>query len=239
MCLCSGGDPGTVTARRIPFKCQEPELKSINREDWLCSGNGVSSCLVLHFKAEDSFPGISGTQHPSCPAGEELGRLEVLSVLPQGAFPCGVGGLPRIPPVPIPQEGSSGAVGIEMEQQIHPCRHAAPVDSPWCWLILGSGQPRAFPHRPGTILVLKAASLLWLRRLVLWSSSLQAWLWKTHIGGSRWQGHSREGRLPSTQPKTSRFFFFLRIFPVFPHPNPQKTFLTSMPHQVNWVIVNY
>lgn len=156
-------------------------------------------------------------------------------MLPHGAFPCGVSGLPHIPPVPIPQEGSSGGVGIEMEQQIHPCLWIPLGDG----LSLARGSPGLFHTHLGpswcSELHLCCGSGVWCSG----AARSKPGFGKLTLVAAGGRGTAGRDGCPALSQKPPGFVFFLRIFPVFPHPNPQKTFLTSVPHWVNWVIVNY
>lgn len=130
-----------------------------------------------------------------------------------GAASATTGGFPHwgsVPPMPIPQEGSSGGSGLN--GAANPSL-PTPVDSFGCCCVLGQG---FFHTDPGPS---------WCSELLLgsgsrvWSSSLQAWFWKTHVGGSR--GTAGRGDCPALGCKNLQiFYFFKRLFPIFPHPNP-------------------
>lgn len=74
-----GGEPGAATPRRILFKCQKPELKSINREDRLCWGEGVSELLFCSTsKLRTCSPGFMKPDVLPAQRERNWGRLEVL-----------------------------------------------------------------------------------------------------------------------------------------------------------------
>lgn len=116
------------------FKCQNPQFKSINRENWLCSGEGVS---CAPFQSWEFVPRDFWNPKSFLPSRNGAGEAGGAFSATTGGFPCGCLVFLLCQ---FPRRDHRGVQGLKWSSKF-----PVPVDSSWSWCILDSGQLRAFP----------------------------------------------------------------------------------------------